>query len=148
MTPFAPLLLLHLTLLQPRFYSISSSPYVHSEQIHLTVAVVQYRTQDGSGPVHFGVCSNYLREIPEGELLYVFVRSAPNFYMPIETKAPMILVGPGTGIAPFRGFWHHRLAQMKSHQGITFLYIFYDTTGLSNLNHRFDKLKFVNWSTH
>ncbi|XP_032680802.1 nitric oxide synthase, salivary gland [Odontomachus brunneus] len=112
-TPFAPLLLLHLTPLQPRFYSISSSPCVHRGQIHLTVAVVQYQTQGGSGPVHFGVCSNYLREISEGELLYVFVRSAPNFYMPTETKAPMILVGPGTGIAPFRGFWHHRLAQMK-----------------------------------
>ncbi|KAG5335451.1 NOS protein, partial [Acromyrmex charruanus] len=112
-TPYAPLLLLHLTPLQPRFYSISSSPQVHRGQIHLTVAVVQYQTQNGSGPVHFGVCSNYLRQISEGELLYVFVRSAPNFYMPTETEAPVILVGPGTGIAPFRGFWHHRFAQMK-----------------------------------
>ncbi|KYQ52059.1 Nitric oxide synthase, salivary gland [Trachymyrmex zeteki] len=112
-TPYAPLLLLHLTPLQPRFYSISSSPQVHRGQIHLTVAVVQYQTQNGSGPVHFGVCSNYLRQISEGELLYVFVRSAPNFYMPTETEAPAILVGPGTGIAPFRGFWHHRFAQMK-----------------------------------
>ncbi|XP_076232753.1 nitric oxide synthase [Calliopsis andreniformis] len=111
--PLAPLLLLHLTPLQPRFYSISSSPDVHQGQIHLTVAVVQYKTQGGSGPVHYGVCSNYLRDISDGEPLYVFVRSAPNFYMPIETKAPMILVGPGTGIAPFRGFWHHRLAEMK-----------------------------------
>ncbi|CAK9823130.1 Nitric oxide synthase, salivary gland [Anthophora retusa] len=111
--PFAPLLLLHLTPLQPRFYSISSSPDVHQGQLHLTVAVVQYKTQGGSGPIHYGVCSNYLREISDGEPLYVFVRSAPNFYMPTETKAPMILVGPGTGIAPFRGFWHHRLAEMK-----------------------------------
>ncbi|XP_011165980.2 nitric oxide synthase, salivary gland [Solenopsis invicta] len=112
-TPFAPLLVLYLTPLQPRFYSISSSPIVHQGQIHLTVAVVQYQTQNGSGPVHFGVCSNYVLEIAEGELLYVFVRSAPNFYMPTETEAPMILVGPGTGIAPFRGFWQHRFAQMK-----------------------------------
>nr|AJA40861.1 nitric oxide synthase egg isoform [Philanthus triangulum] len=111
--PFAPLLLLHLTPLQPRFYSISSSPDVHQGQIHLTVAIVQYKTQGGFGPVHYGVCSNYLREISDGESLYVFVRSAPNFYMPVEIKAPMILVGPGTGIAPFRGFWHHRLAQMR-----------------------------------
>ncbi|XP_003698873.1 nitric oxide synthase, salivary gland [Apis florea] len=111
--PFAPLLLLHLTPLQPRFYSISSSPDVHQGQIHLTVAVVQYKTQDGFGPIHYGVCSNYLREISDGEPLYVFVRSAPNFYMPSESKAPMILVGPGTGIAPFRGFWHHRLAEIK-----------------------------------
>ncbi|XP_071633462.1 nitric oxide synthase isoform X2 [Temnothorax longispinosus] len=119
-TPFAPLLLLHLTPLQPRFYSISSAPHVHQGQIHLTVAVVQYQAQNGSGPVHFGVCSNYLREISEGELLYVFVRSAPNFYMPTETEAPMILVGPGTGIAPFRGFWHHRFAQMKLEQNQKF----------------------------
>ncbi|XP_031367225.1 nitric oxide synthase, salivary gland isoform X1 [Apis dorsata] len=111
--PFAPLLLLHLTPLQPRFYSISSSPDVHQGQIHLTVAVVQYKTQDGFGPIHYGVCSNYLREVSDGEPLYVFVRSAPNFYMPSEPKAPMILVGPGTGIAPFRGFWHHRLAEIK-----------------------------------
>ncbi|KYN23479.1 PREDICTED: nitric oxide synthase, salivary gland [Trachymyrmex cornetzi] len=119
-TPYAPLLLLHLTPLQPRFYSISSSPQVHRGQIHLTVAVVQYQTQNGSGPVHFGVCSNYLRQISEGELLYVFVRSAPNFYMPTETEAPVILVGPGTGIAPFRGFWHHRFAQMKLQQNQKF----------------------------
>lgn len=112
--PNAPVLVLHLTPLQPRFYSISSSPMVHEGQIHLTVAVVQYKTQGGSGPVHYGVASNYLSEISDGEPLYVFVRSAPNFYMPVDTKAPMILVGPGTGIAPFRGFWHHRLAQMKT----------------------------------
>ncbi|XP_047348938.1 nitric oxide synthase, salivary gland isoform X3 [Vespa velutina] len=111
--PFAPLLILHLTPLQPRFYSISSSPFVHKGEMHLTVAVVQYRTKDGSGPIHYGVCSNYLRDVLYGEPLYVFVRSAPNFYMPNNTKAPMILVGPGTGIAPFRGFWHHRFAQIK-----------------------------------
>ncbi|XP_072754682.1 nitric oxide synthase, salivary gland-like [Anoplolepis gracilipes] len=118
--PYAPLLLLHLTPLQPRFYSISSSPSVHQGQVHLTVAVVQYRTQDGSGPVHFGVCSNYLNEVSEGELLYVFSRSAPGFHMPSDNKVPMILVGPGTGIAPFRSFWHHRFAQMKLHQNQTF----------------------------
>uniref|UniRef100_A0A0C9R4V7 nitric-oxide synthase (NADPH) n=2 Tax=Fopius arisanus TaxID=64838 RepID=A0A0C9R4V7_9HYME len=109
--PYAPLFVLHLTPLQPRFYSISSSPLVHQGQIHLTVAVVQYKSQGGSGPVHYGVCSNYLNEITDGEPLYVFVRSAPNFYMPPNPEPPMILVGPGTGIAPFRGFWHHRNAQ-------------------------------------
>ncbi|XP_012275116.1 nitric oxide synthase, salivary gland isoform X2 [Orussus abietinus] len=111
--PLAPLFVLHLTPLLPRFYSISSSPMMHRGQIHLTVAVVQYKTQGGSGPVHYGVCSNYLRSVPEGESLYVFVRSAPNFHMPKDVKAPIILVGPGTGIAPFRGFWHQRFYDMK-----------------------------------
>ncbi|XP_066586894.1 nitric oxide synthase, salivary gland [Prorops nasuta] len=111
--PFAPLLIHYLTPLQPRFYSISSSPEVHKGQIHLTVAVVQYKTQGGAGSLHYGVCSNYLHQISDGESLYVFVRSAPSFYMPAQVEAPIILVGPGTGIAPFRGFWHHRLAEMR-----------------------------------
>ncbi|KAK0160391.1 hypothetical protein PV328_007803 [Microctonus aethiopoides] len=111
--PYAPLFVLHLTPLQPRFYSISSSPLVHKGQIHLTVAIVQYKSQGGAGPIHYGVCSNYLNDVTDGESLYVFVRSAPNFHMPPDDEAPMILVGPGTGIAPFRGFWHHRHAQKK-----------------------------------
>lgn len=111
--PFAALFVLHLTPLQPRFYSISSSPLVHQGQIHLTVAVVQYKSQGGTGPVHYGVCSNYLNEITDGEPLYVFVRSAHSFYMPPDPEAPMILVGPGTGIAPYRGFWHHRYAEKQ-----------------------------------
>lgn len=74
MKPFAPLLILHLTPLQPRFYSISSSPLVHKGEMHLTVAVVQYKTEDGFGPIHYGVCSNYLRDVLYGEPLYVFVR--------------------------------------------------------------------------
>ncbi|XP_015598208.1 nitric oxide synthase, salivary gland [Cephus cinctus] len=126
--PLDSLLILYLTPLQPRFYSISSSPLVHEGQIHLTVAVVEYRTQGGTGPPHYGVCSNYLRNISDGESLYVFVRSAPNFYMPPETKPPMILVGPGTGIAPFRGFWHHRLAQMaldKNNQRFGKIWLFF-----------------------
>ncbi|NP_001161704.1 nitric oxide synthase [Nasonia vitripennis] len=112
--PFAPVLLLHLTPLQPRFYSISSSPLTHRNQIHLTVAVVQYRTQGEKGQLHYGVCSNYLNNLTFEDLLYVFIRSAPNFYMPQDPNVPIILVGPGTGIAPFRGFWHHRKAEMKN----------------------------------
>lgn len=82
--------------------------------MHLTVAVVTYRTQDGEGPVHFGVCSNYLMERKPGDEVYLFIRSAPNFHLPQDLSVPLILIGPGTGIAPFRGFWHHRRALQNS----------------------------------
>ncbi|KAK7079598.1 Nitric oxide synthase, brain, partial [Halocaridina rubra] len=104
----AGLLVTHLPFLGPRFYSISSSPDAHPDEIHVTVAVVQYRTEHGRGPVHFGVCSNFLKEVSPGDHVELFVRSAPSFHLPKDPTVPIILVGPGTGIAPFRGFWHHR----------------------------------------
>ncbi|XP_065208793.1 nitric oxide synthase, salivary gland isoform X2 [Planococcus citri] len=111
--PPAALLVSQLTLLQPRFYSISSSPMIFPKRIHLTVAVVAYNTQDGKGPLHYGVCSNYLQDAADNEDVYIFVRSAPNFHLPAEVSKPLVLVGPGTGIAPFRSFWQHRAAQKK-----------------------------------
>lgn len=107
------LLVSQLTLLQPRFYSISSSPLIFPHNIHLTVAVVVYKTQDRKGTLHYGVCSNYLQDAPNGEEMYIFVRSAPTFHLPVDVTKPLILVGPGTGIAPFRSFWQHRAAQKK-----------------------------------
>lgn len=62
---------------------------------------------DGKGPEHYGVCSNYLSNIDAGEKLHLFVRNAPSFHMPETAQLPVILIGPGTGIAPFRGFWQH-----------------------------------------
>ncbi|XP_075220584.1 nitric oxide synthase isoform X1 [Lycorma delicatula] len=111
--PLPALLLAHLNLLQPRFYSISSAPLVYPDQVHLTVAVVSYRTQDGEGPIHYGVCSNYLLDAKVGDEIFMFVRSAPNFHLPSDDKLPIVLVGPGTGIAPFRGFWQQRAAIRK-----------------------------------
>nr|XP_032513721.1 nitric oxide synthase-like protein [Danaus plexippus plexippus] len=112
--PSASLLAALLSPLQPRFYSISSSPIAHPKRLHLTVAVVTYRTQDGEGPVHYGVCSNYLMDRKSGDEVYLFIRSAPNFHLPHDLTVPLILIGPGTGIAPFRGFWHHRRALLNS----------------------------------
>uniref|UniRef100_A0A667ZH76 Nitric oxide synthase 1 n=1 Tax=Myripristis murdjan TaxID=586833 RepID=A0A667ZH76_9TELE len=111
------LLLTQLPLLQPRYYSISSSPDLHPGEIHLTVAVVSYRTRDGEGPVHHGVCSSWLNRIEKGEMVPCFVRGAPSFQLPKDRKAPCILVGPGTGIAPFRSFWQQRLYDLE-HKGI------------------------------
>ncbi|XP_060528614.1 nitric oxide synthase isoform X2 [Cylas formicarius] len=112
--PHAPLLVAQLSILQPRFYSISSSLLLHPNEVHLTVAVVVYRTQGGEGPEHYGVCSNYLQDLPVGQDVCLFVRGAPNFNLPTDLSKPIILVGPGTGIAPFRAFWQHRYAQLKS----------------------------------
>ncbi|TWW60210.1 Nitric oxide synthase, brain [Takifugu flavidus] len=111
------LLLSQLPLLQPRYYSISSSPDLHPGEIHLTVAVVSYRTRDGAGSIHHGVCSSWLSRIEKGEMVPCFVRSAPSFQLPKNNQTPCILVGPGTGIAPFRSFWQHRLYDLE-HNGI------------------------------
>ncbi|XP_070568864.1 nitric oxide synthase 1-like [Ptychodera flava] len=101
-------LLTELPLMKPRYFSISSSPNVHHDEIHATVAVLQYRTQDGKGKVHNGVCSSWLNRIQKKEIVPCFVRASPSFHLPMNPSVPIIMVGPGTGIAPFRSFWHQR----------------------------------------
>ncbi|XP_039225780.1 nitric oxide synthase, endothelial [Crotalus tigris] len=108
------LLLTQLPLLQARQYSVSSAPDTHPGELHLTVAVLNYRSQDGKGPMHYGVCSTWLSQLSPGEMVPAFVRSTPNFQLPEDPTAPCILVGPGTGIAPFRGFWQQRQHRMKT----------------------------------
>uniref|UniRef100_A0A8C1TYS6 nitric-oxide synthase (NADPH) n=1 Tax=Cyprinus carpio TaxID=7962 RepID=A0A8C1TYS6_CYPCA len=108
------LLLTQLPLLQARYYSISSSPDLHPGEIHLSVAVVSYRPRDGEGPVHHGVCSSWLNSLEEGDTVPCFVRGAPTFRMPKDSQVPCILIGPGTGIAPFRSFWQQRLYDIEN----------------------------------
>ncbi|XP_077622156.1 nitric oxide synthase 1 [Crocuta crocuta] len=112
------LLLTQLSLLQPRYYSISSSPDMYPDEVHLTVAIVSYRTRDGEGPVHHGVCSSWLNQIPADEVVPCFVRGAPSFHLPRNPLVPCILVGPGTGIAPFRSFWQQRQFDIQ-HKGMS-----------------------------
>ncbi|XP_075034619.1 nitric oxide synthase 1 isoform X1 [Mixophyes fleayi] len=111
------LLFTQLPLLQPRYYSISSSPDMNPDEVHLTVAVVSYRTRDGDGPVHHGVSSSWLSRIQTDEVVPCFVRGAASFHMPQDPHVPCILIGPGTGIAPFRSFWQQRLYDMQ-HKGL------------------------------
>ncbi|XP_038631288.1 nitric oxide synthase, brain-like [Scyliorhinus canicula] len=111
--PPASLLLTQLPLLQPRFYSISSSPDSHPSEIHLTVAVLKYHTRNEQGPVRYGVCSSWLNHISPGETVTCFIRRAPMFHLPSEMSVPCILVGPGTGIAPYRSFWQQRLYEIE-----------------------------------
>jgi len=93
--------------LQPRLYSISSSPKAHPGQVHLCVGVVRY---DSLGRPRKGVCSTFLAErVPAGGVVPVFTHSNKAFRLPAP-DAPLIMVGPGTGIAPFRGFLEERQA--------------------------------------
>ncbi|MFA7345759.1 MAG: hypothetical protein WC003_15775 [Terrimicrobiaceae bacterium] len=93
--------------LQPRLYSIASSQKAVGESVHLTVGVVRYGVEH-SPRERSGVCSTFLAERAEG--IPVFVHSAKYFRMPENPEAPVIMVGPGTGVAPFRAFVQERQA--------------------------------------
>jgi sulfite reductase (NADPH) flavoprotein alpha-component len=95
--------------LQPRLYSISSSPKAHPGEVHLTVGTVRY---EAHGRPRKGVTSCWLadRVVPGETPVPVFVHVSRNFRPPTDPTRPMILVGPGTGIAPFRAFLEERRA--------------------------------------
>jgi sulfite reductase (NADPH) flavoprotein alpha-component len=95
--------------IQPRLYSISSSPRAHAGQVHLTVGAVRYELH---GRPRKGVCSTFLadRAVTGETHVGVFVHSNKAFRPPASGDTPMIMVGPGTGIAPFRAFLHERKA--------------------------------------
>lgn len=94
--------------LQPRLYSIASSQTVVGEQVHLTVACVRY---EAFGRQKSGVCSVYLAERAEGSgRVPVFVHNAKHFRLPEDPATDVIMVGPGTGIAPFRAMLQERKA--------------------------------------
>lgn len=72
--PPASLFVASLMSLQPRFYSISSSPRMFRNEIHLTVGVLKFKTEDGEGAEHYGVCSNYLEGLTANDTIYLFIR--------------------------------------------------------------------------
>lgn len=94
--------------LQPRLYSIASSQKAVGEAVHLTVAVVRYGVPH-STRAREGVCSTFLAE-RASEGVPVFVHTAKHFRVPEDPATPLIMVGPGTGIAPFRAFIQERRA--------------------------------------
>ncbi|OBJ01760.1 bifunctional nitrate reductase/sulfite reductase flavoprotein subunit alpha [Mycobacterium sp. 1465703.0] len=103
--------------LQPRLYSISSSPKECPGEVHLTVSPVRYNFQ---GVPRRGVCSTYLADRSPGDRVAVYLQSSSNFRPPSESDTPMIMIGPGTGIAPFRGFLQERRA--LGHTGPNWLF--------------------------
>ncbi|MBF0663617.1 sulfite reductase subunit alpha [Rhodococcus sp. (in: high G+C Gram-positive bacteria)] len=94
--------------LQHRAYSISSSPNACDGSVHLTVASVRYGDDDRE---RHGVCSTYLADRVGDGTVGIFVTRNKAFRVPSDDTAPMIMVGPGTGIAPFRGFLQERRAR-------------------------------------
>jgi sulfite reductase (NADPH) flavoprotein alpha-component len=91
--------------LSPRLYSISSSPKAHPGEVHLTVGTVRY---EAHGRKRKGVCSTYLADLCQAA--FVFVQRSHGFKPPTNPASAMIMVGPGTGIAPFRAFLEERQA--------------------------------------
>jgi NADPH-ferrihemoprotein reductase len=92
-------------MLQPRFYSISSSPLRCGDNVQLTVGVVEEKRPEGS--IYRGLCSNWLAQCEPGTIMPVYV-SHSKFKLPEATTEPIVMVGPGTGIAPFIGFLQER----------------------------------------
>lgn len=98
---FAPLL--------PRFYSVASSLKTHPEEVHLTVSLSMY---EHNGETRYGVASHFLCHLAKENATPIpsYVLPTPHFTLPLDHLAPIIMVGPGTGVAPFRAFLHERLA--------------------------------------
>ncbi|MGW3208168.1 molybdopterin-dependent oxidoreductase [Streptomyces sp. NPDC001135] len=95
--------------LQPRLYSISSSPLTDPRLVSVTVSVVRY--ENLAGRPRQGVCSPFLADAEPGTPVPVRVQRAPHFRPPADPAAPAVMVGPGTGIAPFIGFLEERRAR-------------------------------------
>jgi sulfite reductase (NADPH) flavoprotein alpha-component len=108
LTPTPQALLAALDPLQPRLYSISSSPKATPGKVHLTVDIVRWRS---GGRERKGVASTFLADrIAPGERLPIYVQASHGFALPPDPATPIVMVGPGTGVAPFRSFLHERRA--------------------------------------
>ncbi|MEJ1171983.1 bifunctional cytochrome P450/NADPH--P450 reductase [Variovorax sp. CCNWLW235] len=116
--PFAVFLEM-LSPLSPRYYSISSSPSMTPGRCSVTVGVVSAPALSGNGTFE-GVCSNYLARAEAGDTVHGVIRetTAEGFRLPEDAQRPLIMIGPGTGLAPFRGFLQERAAQVERGEAI------------------------------
>ena len=117
--------------LAPRAYSISSSINKHANEVHLTIGSVRYHS---NGRDHNGVCSTWLAdELDEGAKVSCYFAPNKHFALPQDDNLPIIMVGPGTGIAPFRSFLEER--EMREAQGDNWLF-FGDRNAASDFIYR------------
>ncbi|MGY4407420.1 cytochrome P450/NADPH-cytochrome P450 reductase [Bradyrhizobium sp. USDA 3315] len=106
-----------LSLLAPRYYSISSSPAGEAQRCSVTVGVVEAPASSGRG-IYKGICSNYLARRRAGDTVHATIKETKaGFRLPDDNAVPIIMIGPGTGLAPFRGFLQERAARKA--QGAT-----------------------------
>lgn len=138
--------------LTPRLYSIASSPVLFPDEIHLTVAHASYTRPDGTKG--YGICSHYLSNLNPGDALQIFIQRNLRFRLPEDDSRDIIMIGPGTGIAPFRAFVQERVEKSASgrnwlffgeqHGHTDFLYQaewqdFLNTGGLTKLDVAFSR---------
>ncbi|MET9903060.1 cytochrome P450 [Streptomyces sp. NPDC006446] len=103
--------------IRPRFYSISSAPLANPRHVRLTVGLLEGPALSGDGQYR-GTCSSYIGDLKPGDVFYGYVRvPSPTFAPPADPATPLVLIGPGTGIAPLRGFLEERATQQEN--GIT-----------------------------
>jgi sulfite reductase (NADPH) flavoprotein alpha-component len=104
--------------LQPRSYSISSSPKACPGELHLTVGEVNY---ENNGRRKQGTCSTFLAKVDiENEQIPIFIEPNQNFRLPKDTSTPIVMIGAGTGIAPYRAFVQHR--ELSENRGKSWLF--------------------------
>jgi sulfite reductase (NADPH) flavoprotein alpha-component len=96
-----------LTKLQPRLYSVASSLKAYPDQVHFIVDVIRYESH---GRLRKGVCSSFLAERADDVPVAVFPTVAKHFHLPEDPDTPIIMIGPGTGVAPFRAYLQERKA--------------------------------------
>lgn len=99
--------------LQPRYYSIASSYAYDPTKVSVCVAVVRYNASNGK--LVEGLASSYLERLRTGDKCYLYVRKS-NFHLPNDTTRPVIMIGPGTGLAPFAGFLQQRRSQKEKNK--------------------------------
>ncbi|MGX1194569.1 bifunctional cytochrome P450/NADPH--P450 reductase [Metabacillus sp. SLBN-84] len=122
--PFEKFLLL-LPALKARYYSISSSPLHKKGEASITVSVVRGDARSGNGEFK-GIASNYLAARSEGDKIACFISTPKsNFQLPEQTGTPIVMIGPGTGIAPFRGFIQARRSLKESGETLGSAHLFF-----------------------
>ncbi len=97
--------------LAPRLYSIASSREAVGDELHLTVGHEVFEGRDG---LRYGAASHYLATLKEGDTARLFIERNERFRLPTDASRDVIMIGPGTGVAPFRGFVQHRTASGAS----------------------------------